>query len=103
MSASETGHGNMKHYRAMDFVCMGVPEGFQTAWGWLAANEPAAYEFMQAPGRDAKEFQDRACIVAREEGICGIPFDAPDPIVLTGGPPIVLAFPNLVFRYVFAA
>lgn len=95
----------MEHerYAARDFVATDLPRGFQTAWGWLAANEPASFEFMSNPGMDAMEFQDRAAIIAREESIEGIELPAPLPIRQTGGPATVLAFPNIVFRCVFAA
>lgn len=91
-----------ERYAARDFVTNDLPAGMQTAWGWLAAHEPAAFEFMSNPGQDALEFQERAAVIAREEGIEGAELPAPLPIQKTGGPAVVLAFPNIVFRCVFA-
>lgn len=101
VSSGAVGEG-MVCFRAVDFVSEDAPAGYQTAWGWLAKNEPGVYAESTTPGGDFQEFELRAKAVAREEGIEGVELAAPLPITVTGGPASVLAFPNILYRYVFS-
>lgn len=99
---SDNGEG-MKGFQVADFLSADVPEGYQTAWGWLAKNEPNAFSFMDDPGCELIDVEDRATTVAREEGIAGFELPAPEAVVNTGGRSVVKAFPNILYRYIFAS
>lgn len=94
---------DVERFRAADYANSDAPEGYQTAWGWLAKNEPEAFEFLQSPGADLKPYEDRASAVAREEHIDSLDLLAPPAVCVTGGPHIVKAFPNILYRYIFAS
>ncbi len=96
-----TGEG-MEGFRAADFISEGLPEGYETAWSWLAKNEPNAFEFMLKPGSELVDIENRAAVVAREENIAGIEVPSPIAILSTGGPTSVKVLPNILYRYIFA-
>jgi hypothetical protein len=89
------------HFDAVAFESEGLPNGWNTVWGYLAKREPETLYFMDQPGADAVEFQDIGMVVCLDGGIEPMTVRSPAAVIDSGGPATIQAFPTLVLRVVF--